>query len=214
MKHKQHIDYNIGEENLNCHIDAVHAQNPGADLFTGEITREVIKKTNTSGIIATTSRRIMDINRPRDTKNALAIDEYRNAIREIIESKNILNEHNKLIQNYLHIALHGMRDERNVDFEIGTRSGEACSEEILSWFLKRLETISKNVSVNTIFPGDQSKSFHRYGDPDSDYPGYGENFQTIQVEISNNLRRNRQKELSEFFANTLIEFNKVFNKTQ
>eukprot|EP01029_Cantina_marsupialis_P030234 TRINITY_DN8077_c0_g1_i1.p1 TRINITY_DN8077_c0_g1~~TRINITY_DN8077_c0_g1_i1.p1 ORF type:complete len:215 (+),score=24.45 TRINITY_DN8077_c0_g1_i1:577-1221(+) len=211
MKHKQHIKYNIGRQDLNCHIDAVHAENPRADLFTGDITSEVIKNINISGIIATTSRTIMDINRPRERKNAPAIDEYRNAIREIIESKNILDEQNKLIQNYLHIALHGIRDDRNVDFEIGTRNGETCSDEILDWFLRRLETVSKKISVNKLFPGDRSKSFHRYGDPDTDYQGYGDKFQTIQVEISNNLRRNRQKELCDFFAQILIEFDNVFN---
>jgi len=212
MKHNKHVKYNIGREDLNCHIDAVHAQNPRADLYTGEIASEVIKKINISGIIATTSRTIMDINRPRDRRNAPAIDEYRNAIREIIGSKKILDGQDNLIQNYLHIALHGMKDARNVDFEIGTRNGEACSDEILTWFLSRLETVSNKISVNEFFSGDRSKSFHRYGDPDTGYPGYGDKFHTIQVEISNNLRRNRRKELCDFFAQILIEFNNDFNK--
>jgi len=136
MKKKKYIHYNLGHDSINGLIDAVHAQGPRADQFTGDIVSGVIERLNVSGIIATISRNEMDLNRPRNEVNAPAIDEYRATIKEIIQAKEIVDKEGKLTKNYLHIAIHGMRDDRGAEFEIGTRNGDSCSEEVLDWFLK------------------------------------------------------------------------------
>ena len=84
MKRKRYLLYNIGDNNMCSHLDALHAQNPKSDQYTGKIVRGVIDKINASGIIATISRTIMDLNRPRNKTNAPAIDEYRDTINEIL----------------------------------------------------------------------------------------------------------------------------------
>lgn len=211
MKKKKYILYNIGLDSINGHIDAVHAQGPRADQYTGDIVIGVIERLNVSGIIATISRNEMDLNRPRNNANAPAIDEYRTTIKEIIQAKKNFNKEGKLTKNYLHIAIHGMRDDRGAEFEIGTRNGESCSIEVLDWFLKRLNKLNQTYNVNNLFEGDPSKSFHRNGDLESGYMGYGNKFHTIQVEINRQWRKNNQKELINFFSDTLAEFDKEFN---
>ncbi len=60
------------------------------------------------------------------------------------------------------------------------------------------------------FPGDSSKDVHRNGDPSSSYRGYGENFNTFQVEINRNLRENHRERVIKAFAGIITEFNSVF----
>jgi len=211
MEKRKYINLNIGDQRFNCHIDAVHATNPDADLFTGKIVKNVIEINNFSGIISAISRTIMDLNRPRDNSNAPAIDEFRQAIKEILESKQIIDKDNKLTKNYLQLAIHGMKDSHNIEFAIGTKNGLTCSQEVIDWFVVKLKTITTKYVVNEIFNGDISKSFHRNGNKNSNYQGYGNKFNTIQIEINRNWRENKQKDLIVFFTEVLLEFDKIFN---
>lgn len=211
MKEGKYLKYNIGERKYSSHLDAIHAVNPNSDSYTGIIVDNVIKRINASGIIAIISRTKMDINRPRCDKNAPAIDEYRIIINEILKSKKIILPQNLLSKNYLHLAIHGMKDEHGTDFEIGTCYGTSCSPEIEKWFLKKLNTISTNVGVNRYFPGDQSKCYHREGDQSSNYTGYGDKFHSIQIEICKILRKYQRKTIISFLEEIIITFDKTFN---
>ncbi len=211
MIKKKYIQFHIGNVLFNSHIDAVHAQAPNSDQFTGDIIKGVIDKIDASGIVAIISRNEMDINRPREKKNAPAIDEYRNAIKEIIVSKNILDSNGKLTKNYLHIAVHGMKDNEESEFEVGTFKGNSCSHKIEKWFVNKLKKISSKVSVNNVFTGEKSEINHREGDTKSGYSGYGKNFNTIQLEISRTWRKYKQNELIDFLSTIIIEFDKEFN---
>ena len=211
MKKKNYVVYNIGEKNFCSHLDAIHSQNPKSDQYTGEIVNDVIDRINASGIIATISRTKMDLNRPRCTSNALAIDEFRETINEIVKSKEILSPDKTLTKNYLHLAIHGMKDTRGTEFEVGTLHGTSCSPEISEWFISKLSGISKNFGLDKVFPGDSSKSYHRYGDPSSSYIGYGNKFHTIQVEINRNWRKNKKKELVDFLSELIANFDKECN---
>ena len=213
MKHKTYLDYNLGEKKLISHIDAVHAQKPNSDKYTGKIVLGVVRQIDCSGIIAKISRDDMDINRPRNIeKNAHAVDEYRETIREIINSKEILDENGKLRRNYLHLAVHGMKDEWGTVFEIGTSKGNSCSLEVSEWFITKLKVLSKNFGVNDKFPGVEAKiECHRKGDSTCNYSGYGDFFNTIQIEINLDWRKNRQPELINFFSDLMLDFEKAFN---
>jgi N-formylglutamate amidohydrolase len=211
MINRNYIKFHLGDKMVNCHIDAVHAQAPNSDQYTGEIVEAVINEIDCSGIISIISRTVMDINRPRDNRNAPAVDEYRNAIRQIIMSKEILGLDSKLLKNYLHLAIHGMRNDRGTDFEIGTRFGNSCSQEIEFWFIEELKQLSTNLGVNSKFPGDRSKSVHRNGDPNGNYDGYGIKFNTIQIEINRTWRKTKQNELVDFFKKIIGDFDGDFN---
>lgn len=165
----KYLNYNQGQHRFNSIIDALHAANPNADLNTGKIVRSVIKKIDASGIISLVSRDLMDLNRPINNDNRLGILEYRRIIRELLVSKEILNHDNSLKKRLLHISIHGMNKTRRTDFEIGTRNGESCNDDIKDWFCNGLKTISPNIGVNNILIGDSSKAFHRLGDVDHDY---------------------------------------------
>jgi hypothetical protein len=152
MKNMEYVTFNIGNNELRSHVDAVHAQSPKADKYTGEIVSGLIQKINSSGIIAKVSRTQMDINRPRSNRNAPAIDEYREAIREIVQSKNILSRNNELDYAYLHLSIHGMANAIGTDFEIGTSNGNSCSGDVKDWFVANLSLLSKRVGINRKLP--------------------------------------------------------------
>jgi hypothetical protein len=211
MKNKKYLDYNLGENQLSSHIDAVHAQKPKADKYTGEIVLGVIQQVNASGIIATVSRTEMNINQPRNANNAPAVDEYRETIRDFIESKGILDKEGKLNRNYLHLAIHGMSDGYGTDFEIGISDGNSCSPEVIDWFKTKLQALSSNYKVDNEFPGKLAKiECHRKGDISSNYPGYGDLFNTIQVEINRDWRENGRTDLIKFFSDLILDFDKNF----
>ena len=205
---KKYIKFCLGNKDIYSHIDALHACPPQEDRFTGNIVERIINEINCSAIIAAVSRKIVDINRPRNEKNSEAIDEYRDAIRQILEHLSILNENCKLSRPYLHLAIHGMKDDYNKDIEIGTRYGTTCSQGVKDWILAELKKSLASVGIDNIFPGDISKSVHRLGDLSSNqhYSGYGENFNTIQLEFSLNLRQNYRKEIIKMLSELILKF--------
>ena len=208
---KKFNKFYLGSKEIRAHIDAVHAHPPKVDKFTGEIVEGVVDKINCSGIIAIVSRTTVDLNRLRNNENKEAIDEYRQTIREILKQTNILDENGRLLRPYLHLAIHGMKGRDN-EIEIGTRHGETCSPEVKNWFVNEIEKHVKKVQTDGRFPGDLSKSVHRCGDQTSDlsYSGYGNNFNTFQIEISRVLRENYQKELINIFSDIIIQFNEEY----
>jgi len=208
---KKFIKFYLGKKEIWTHIDAVHAYPPKADKFTGEIVKGVVNKIKCSGIIAIVSRTIVDLNRPRNNNNKEAIDEYRQTIKEILKHTNIFGENGRLSRPYLHLAIHGMMDRDN-EIEIGTRWGKTCSPEVKKWFVNEIEKQVKKTQTDGGFPGDSSKPVHRCGDQTSDinYLGYGENFNTLQIEISRTLRENNRKELISIFSDIIIQFNEKY----
>ena len=212
FKEKEFVKFYLGSKEIYSHIDAVHAHPQNADEFTGGIVEGVVKGINCSGIIAIVSRTIADLNRPRNGNNKEAIDEYRQTIREILEHIDNLDGNGKLRRPYLHLAIHGMDDKWNADIEIGTRHGETCSQDVKDWFVNEIETRIKKAQTDRRLPGDPSKSVHRCGDQISDlnYSGYGNNFNTFQIEISRTLREHHRAELINMFSDIIIRFKEEF----
>jgi hypothetical protein len=105
-----------------------------------------------------------------------------------------------------------MRDEGNVDIEIGTLHNKTCSPEVTKWLVNEIQKHDKKVQIDGRFPGDSSKPVHRCGDQTSDlnYLGYGNNFNTFQIEISRMLREKNQKELIGIFSNIILKYNSEF----
>ena len=209
---KKFIKFYMGNKKIRSHIDALHACPPEADEFTGDIVEGVVNKINCSGIITIVSRTIADLNRPRNSNNKEAIDEYRQTIREILKYIGNLDRNGKLSRPHLHLAIHGMRDKGNVDIEIGTLHGKTCSPKVTKWLVDEIQKHGKRTQTDGRFPGDSSKSIHRCGDQTSDlnYLGYGNNFNTFQIEISRTLRENYQEELIDIFSGIVNHFNEKF----
>ncbi len=178
--------YYLGNPNIHCHVDAVHSKSPNGEINTKKLVIEIIKNTDCSGIYALISRKKMDLNRPLDQTNEPAILEFREAIFSILNHLKILDNHNKLIKPYLHLALHGM-SYTHKEIELGTRYNQTCSNEIFVWFREKLEEYCKeifdrdlNIVYNEQFIGDSSKGAHR--------DRYGILFNTIQIEFNRTLR--------------------------
>lgn len=211
---KNFLKFYLGDPEIRAHLDALHACPPDADEHTGEIVEGVITKINCSGIIAIVSRRRIDLNRPRNENNRDAVDEYRRTVREILQNTRRLDKNGKLLKPYLHLDIHGMWDtEKNDDIEIGTLQGKTCSLEVRQWLVAEMQKHFKKIQIDGRFSGDPSKAVHRWGDPtgDANYIGFGENFNTFQIEINRTLRKKHRKQLIEIFSNLIIQFNEKFN---
>ncbi|MFD2443898.1 hypothetical protein ACFSO7_07855 [Bacillus sp. CGMCC 1.16607] len=216
IQHK-YLKYNKGKGFICCHVDALHAMPPAADLFTDSIVERIIEKTGCAGIIGTVSRNIVDLNRLPNGENDEGIKEYRNAINDIVTSLGILNQNNTIIKPYLHLSFHGMKDEHYGPYaiEIGTLKGKSCSPDIKEWLLLHLNKICKEkfpqikIILDNKFVGNPSIELHRWGDGHS-YLGYQQNFHSFQIEISRTLRKKYCKEISEIYSQIITDFQKEF----
>jgi len=205
FKKGKYIAYYLGNPNINCHIDAVHSKKPRVDINTKKLVIEIIKNTDCSGIYALISREDMDLNRPLNETNEPAILEFREAISSILNHLKILDNSNKLIKPYLHLALHGMKDNAYKEIEVGARNNQTCSDEIFIWFCKNLEESSKEVFnrdlkivYNEKLIGNSSKGVHR--------EIYGYLFNTIQIEFNRTLRTKYFGEIVEVLTKVVNDF--------
>lgn len=205
---KKYIAYYLGDPLIRCHVDALHSKPPKSDLFTKKLVEDLVFKTNCCGIYSLISRTEMDLNRPINNLNRPGILEYRETITEILKYLKILKNDKILIKPYLHLAFHGMEDRKEKDIEIGTLCGQTCSERVCNWFKEKLEKNSKiflnfiKIVYNQQFRGNISKKTHR--------EKYGKNFNTFQIELSFNLRKNYYNKLVQIFSNIILSFSNTF----
>lgn len=186
-------------------IDAVHAAAPRSDAHTGEIAEGAAKRLGSHCIIALASRTRADLNRPRTTANAAAIDEYRAALRACLDGAGLLVPGDHLSKPFLHLAVHGMKSNSTCDVEVGTRHGRTCSpfvERLVAKVLGRWASTgwaskTPRVATNVRFIGDSSKVVHREGHADSGYAGYGPMFNTVQLESATWLRKSHRARVVE-----------------
>lgn len=212
---KKYVKYHKGNGLLFCHVEAIHAVPPAADRYTDNIVLGIIAQTNCAGIISTVSRQIADLNKAPDGFNNEGLKEYRDSVREIIDQLGILQTNERINRNYLHLSIHGMKDEHHGPFaiEIGTRNGQSCSKEMKKWLKETLvskasELIPRiDILFDEKFVGDPSLVFHRRGNGKEDR-GYGTKFHTFQLEISHYLRENFHPVVVELLAHTILEFQK------
>ncbi len=197
--------YYLGNPNIHCHVDAVHSKNPDGEINTKKLVIEIIKNTDCSGIYSLISRRYMDLNRSPVEDNEPAILEFREAIFSILNHLKILDNKKNLIQPYLHLALHGMKDYPHKEIEVGTRNNEVCKFDIFIWFRNKLEEYFKeefgrdlNIVYNEQFIGDSSKGVHR--------DKYGILFNTIQIEINRTLRTRYFSKIVKILAKIIKDF--------
>ena len=197
-----------------CHVDAVHAASPKADQFTDEIVAGIIEKTGCAGIIGTVSRTIADLNRPPGPGNDEAVWEYRDVISQFLYNTGLLAPGTRsLAKPYLHIGIHGMKDQPHGPFsiEVGTIFGRTCSPRVNKWFGEALKTQVRGFSpdIKVVFDkhwvGNKSLAAHRWGEGRR-YPGYGRNYNAFQVEISRTLREYHRQAIIDMFTAVVAEF--------
>ena len=204
------------------------------DENTGEIAKQVADKNGTV-VIAKVNRLIADLNRFRNFEKVLfrknnkqekAIDEYREDKVKILKDKGIIDENGDATKPFLHIAIHGKKDydpnrENDCDIEIGTREKEGsrtnstCDARVKEWFKEELIKGLKDrgiqisegsgsrdslVGDNIRLRGHESKEVNR-----KKHSGY---FNTIQLEICNQLRMKHPKEIGKILHDLLVRFTK------
>src|SRR6478752_1792211 len=203
--HGNYLKYNKGTGFISCHVDALHAEPPAADLFTDKVVENLVKKTGCAGIVSTVSRTIADLNRNLNETNNEGIHEYRRTIQEIVKYLKIADSNNRLLTPYLHLSFHGMKDTHYGPYaiEVGTLYGQSCSKEVKDWFQQALT--KKSV-------GNESIAFHRKGD-NSGYLGYSHNFNTFQIELSRTLRSKHRTTITNIFSEIIDDFQQTFVAT-
>ncbi|QDR83296.1 hypothetical protein [Sporomusa termitida] len=216
MKTGNYIKYCFGT--TYCHVDAVHAASPKADRFTDEIVAGIIAKTGCAGIIGTVSRTVADLNRPPGPGNDEAVWEYRDVIGQFLYNTGLLAPGSRsLAKPYLHIGIHGMKDQPHGPFsiEVGTIYGQTCSFRVKKWFGEVLKARVREFSpdIKVIFDkhwvGNKSLASHRWGEGRR-YPGYGKNYNAFQVEISRTLREHHRPAIIDIFTAVVADFSLMF----
>lgn len=218
--HGNYLKYNKGTGFISCHVDALHAEPPAADLFTDKVVENLVKKTGCAGIVSTVSRTVADLNRNLNETNHEGIHEYRRTIQEIVKYLKIADSNNRLLTPYLHLSFHGMKDTHYGPYaiEVGTLYGQSCSKEVKDWFQQALTKKSEDsfpkihVIFDNKFVGNESIAFHRQGD-NSGYLGYSHNFNTFQIELSRTLRSKHRTTITNIFSEIIDDFQQTFVAT-
>jgi hypothetical protein len=214
FKKLDYIQFYKGSGKCYCQVDAQHAEPPQADLFTGKIVRNIVRKTGCAGIISIVSRLIADLNRKENGQNNKAIQQYRQTINEILQYLQLLDQgHHRIIQPFLHLTIHGMKDEHYGPYaiEIGTLNGLSCSREMKKWLKKTITAKANtimpklNIYFDQHFLGNESIVYHRLGNG-ADYSGYGSHFHTFQIELSRTLREKHQREIIALLSEVIYAF--------
>ncbi len=209
-----YVQFYRGSGKVFCQVDAQHAMPPQADLYTGQLVRNIVWETGCAGVISMVSRTIADLNRKEDGKNKQAIQQYRKAIFEILQHLGILEQkRHRLTKPYLQLTIHGMKDDHHGPYaiEIGTYNGLSCSRQIRKWFRKTLTSKANDIlpklkiRFDKYFDGDESITYHRQGDG-TNYKGYGYHFHTFQIELSRTLREKHIEEMTELLSHVISAF--------
>lgn len=218
MKTGNFVNYTFGS--ICCHVDAVHATSPKSDRFTDEIAAGIMAKTGCAGIIGTVSRTVADLNRPPGQGNDEAVWEYRDVISQFLYNQGLLAPGGRnLAKPYLHLGIHGMKDEPHGPFsiEVGTIHGKTCSPRIKKWFGQALKAQVQQAfpEIKLVFDkhwvGNQSLAAHRWGEG-RHYPGYGKNYNAFQLEIARTLREFHRQTVIDMLAAIVTEFSVMFSR--
>lgn len=189
---KEYVKYHLGDPNMPFHVDAVHAQPPMSDMYTGPLATALVDTFGSSSIIAKISLTLVDLNRSpliHQQMNKGAHQQYRRSLKEILLHTNSITDDKKLSRPHLHLALHGMKEgSSSYDVLLGTVIGQSCHGAILQLVHDLFHKSGVKVLANgPQFSGFYSLLAYRRGDSLGDV-GYGNNFNSIQVELSRALR--------------------------
>ena len=180
----------------NILLDAPHAQPPGREFYTDEIAKKVARENELNCIISKVSRIEADLNRSIDYNlpyQQEARTEYIEAVKKLYESR----KHKD--RPYLHLTIHGMKDDYEADIEIGTVFDRICSPRIRRQFMEAFrenlfsEGLNPVIKVNNMFYGDLSLTEIKIDN----------NYNIIQIELSKILRQNFRKEIVNALSETL-----------
>ena len=186
------------------------------DEFTGEIAKKVANEVGASLIVAKKSRLIADLNRAwwiRQERGGVLPKEYSRsarasfywAVRRILQHSGRLDENEQLKEKYLRVAVHGMKDHDDFDFAIAG-SERPADPEFLDRFFEAFKAslIEVGLEPKAVIAVDSDPKTAEYSGPSSiryfreqpkndfakQHPAFGQNFQTIQLEIGRKMREN------------------------
>lgn len=218
---KKYLKFRGGARNFYVLLDALHAapESRRREFFTDEIADRVSSDVGCHCIIAKVPREKADLNQFPTEESWPAVNQYRDTIRYLLQRDNLINQKGEVRFPFLHISLHGMRNRSSKDVELGTFFGESCSPDVLHWLLRRFRSWATELNHDHREPIviDNDRGDALYGHPviathrngyDGN-PGYGSNYDTVQVELAHWLRNEHKKEIIELLTGVAKEFHKV-----
>ena len=204
------VRYRVGESGLPVIVEALHAQPPRDDRYTGDIVAQGSEDNGLNAIICNVSRDLVDLNRPVGSNcPAEAREDYEKAITEILDR----NGYNS--GPFLLLSVHGCLNQPNADnsFYLGTYHGRSCLPDVQEWLLGylkdeaggRLGIPSGEIEVaydNPNYTGLSNLTIF----PDR----YGADFNVVQLEISQTLRAEYRPQVIELLGSICEKFAREF----
>jgi hypothetical protein len=149
------------------------------------------------------------------------------AVDDILQKQNRLDENGILKEPFVRLSIHGMKDNPDYGFAIAG-SNNPADKDFLLWFRDELQTSLANEQINTLvvvakvsdpktsaYSGPLNLGYLRH-EPGKEYlvqhPAYGDNFNSIQLEIGSKFRKvEKEREIiSLALANVLKNVPKYF----
>jgi hypothetical protein len=204
------VRYRCGNPDIPVIVEALHAQPPRDDRFTGEIVEALSEGKDIGAIICNVSRDLVDLNRPVGSNcPAEARLDYDNVIANILEDCSYDSG------PFLLLSVHGCLNSSDCDhsFFLGTYHGKSCRPEVQDWII---EYLNDKASGYLDIPSSEieiSDSNPKYtGLPNLEiFPAkYGPDFNSVQLEISQTLREEYRSQLIELLGSLSIGFSHTF----
>lgn len=209
-----------------------------ADHATGEVVVETQEKKGVSSYVARRSRLTSDINRDLYSRRTLGKNETREYLfgarlvaqeikKRILKETVGIDEDGKAVEPFLWLSVHGKANKKTADFAIAnkiTGGKAACDPVVARWLKDKLNQYLRENNVLNV-KGDQAYADieiegDKYGGADALYvdrygedgiDGFGELFQTVQLEIDARMRKKSTEEISQALVYVLEEFKREFS---
>lgn len=208
-----------------------------SDQYTRQIA-DNFSNQGGSAIVGTTNRSICDINRYPDFGDGLdpgsqeeGVKEYRIHKKRVLENSGNMGEQGEALKPFLHVAIHGKKNfdgnkHGDSDIEVGTARGSSCSDsEVVNWFTSRMQEKmrERGVVINPSLNRNDDRSDNSpivkndvrlwgHASKDEGRKTHGDNFMTIQLEISRQLRQKYQQEIADILTEIIEEFTEKYHK--
>ncbi|MCP4229788.1 MAG: N-formylglutamate amidohydrolase [bacterium] len=204
------IRYRVGESGLPVIVEALHAQPPRDDRYTGDIITGISEDHGFNAIICNVSRDLVDMNRPVGSNcPAEARRDYEKAVAEILEKCGYVD------RPFLLLSVHGCLNPSDSEhsFYVGTYHGHSCIPEVQEWLMSYLTdeaSGSLDIPSSEIEVSDDNPKY--VGLPNlTIFPDrYGLDFSVIQLEISQTLRKKYRPQLIELLGSLGRRFSRTF----
>lgn len=216
------LAYKRSSEMVPVFFESLHGFNEpekrgAAEVKTAQIAYLASEFSGSGNITALNARSVCDLNRGENARKSLSFhlnrkmqkegaEHYLRSVSgladELMKGNKIDKEHGMI----LIVSIHGMKDRRKRDIDVGSGRGKLCKRSIARWFARELYSHLESHGLAVRINVDKGFSGGAHPKKLRDHEYLGKRLQYLQIEISNTLRKTVPYELAVSLAKIAARF--------